>query len=393
MSSAPSLPRLRPRRLPRRLPQILALAGLSASVLTAVAAAQAADPAHTLVLKPAQVQSLGIRATPIQPSGDAGRVMLQGQVTLPPALMRVISVPVASLVEQVHVSKGDAVKPGQALVSLNAPQIVEWQREYQQALLQLKLAQQTAQRDEALLAEGIIAGSRAQASQAQLQIAQATVRERGQLLQMAGVKPHGGLSGRVTLSAPARGTVVDMMAQPGQRLDAGAPVLKFAGEGALAIDLQASADVARRLRKGDVVRISGCAMPAKLVSINTELDPGSQTLALRAQWPQANDCALPQQRVQAEVALSTGSTDQAASWLVPATAVLRHDGQDIVFVQRGTRYQVVAVKVVSQRSASGQQAALTQISAIAPAQFKADDLVVNQGTVALKGVLQGLGAE
>lgn len=379
---------------PRLLLQALVLAGMSAYMLPSDAAPGAADTSHTLTLKPAQVQSLGIRAAQIQPAGDAGRVVLQGQVTLPPALLRVISVPVAALVEQVHASKGDAVKPGQALVSLNAPQIVEWQREYQQAMLQLKLAQQTAQRDEALLAEGIIAGSRAQASQAQLQIAQATVRERGQLLQMAGVKPHGGLSGRVTLSAPGRGTVIDMLVQPGQRVDAGAPVLKFASDGALAIDLQASAAVARRLRKGDLVRISGCAMPATLVSINTELDPGSQTLALRAQWPQANDCALPQQRVQAEVALSPNNNDkQAASWLVPSTAVLRHDGQDIVFVQRGTSYQAVPVRVVSQQAASAPQAAQTQISPIAPAQFKADDLVVNQGTVALKGVLQGLGAQ
>lgn len=378
---------------PRLLLQALVLAGMSSYMYPSDAAPGAADTGHTLTLKPAQVQSLGIRATQIQPAGDAGRVVLQGQVTLPPALLRVISVPVAALVEQVHASKGDAVKPGQALVSLNAPQIVEWQREYQQAMLQLKLAQQTAQRDETLLAEGIIAGSRAQASQSQLQIAQATVRERGQLLQMAGVKPHGGLSGRVTLSAPGRGTVIDMLVQPGQRVDAGAPVLKFASEGALAIDLQASAAVARRLRKGDLVRISGCAMPATLVSINTELDPGSQTLALRAQWPQANDCALPQQRVQAEVALSPSTATQAASWLVPSTAVLRHDGQDIVFVQRGTSYQAVPVRVVSQQAASAPQAAQTQISPIAPAQFKADDLVVNQGTVALKGVLQGLGAQ
>lgn len=377
---------------PRLLLQALVLAGMS-SYMYPSDAASTADTSHVLDLKPAQVQSLGIRATRVLPAGDAGRVTLQGQVTLPPALMRVISVPVAALVEQVHASKGDAVKPGQALVSLNAPQIVEWQREYQQATLHLKLAQQTARRDEALLADGIIAGARAQASQAQLQIAQATVRERGQLLQMAGVKPHGGLSGNVTLSAPGRGTVIDMLVQPGQRVDAGAPVLKFASEGALAIDLQAPAAVAHRLRKGDLVRISGCAMPATLVSINTELDPGSQTLALRAKWPQANDCALPQQRVQAEVALSPDNTNQATSWLVPATAVLRHDGQDIVFVQRGTRYQAVAVGVVSQQAASGAQAAQTHITPIAPAQFKTDELVVSQGTVALKGVLQGLGAQ
>ncbi len=378
---------------PRLLLQALMLAGMTAYMAPSDAAPQALDASHSVTLKPAQVQSLGIRTARVTAAGDAGRVMLQGQVVLPPALLRVVSVPVAALVEQVHASKGDAVKPGQVLVSLNAPQIVEWQREYQQAQLQLKLAQQTAQRDDALLAEGIIAGSRAQASQAQLQIAQATVRERGQLLQMAGVKPNGGLSGRLALSAPGRGTVIDMLVQPGQHVDAGTAVLKFASEGALAMDLQAPADVARRLRKGDLVRINGCAMPARLVSINTEMDPGSQTQAVRAQWPQANDCALPQQRVQAEVALSADSSTPGATWLVPATAVLRHDGQDIVFVQRGAQYQAIAVRVVSQQSASGTQAAQTQISPIAPAQLKTDELVVTQGTVALKGVLQGLGAE
>lgn len=379
--------------IPRLLLQALVLAGMTSYMAPSDAAPQAVDASHRVALKPAQIQSLGIRTAPVVAAGDAGRVVLQGQVMLPPALLRVMSVPVAALVEQVHASKGDAVKPGQALVSLNAPQIVEWQREYQQAQLQLKLAQQTAQRDDALLTEGIIAGSRAQASQAQLQIAQATVRERGQLLQMAGVKPNGGLSGRLALSAPGRGTVIDMLVQPGQHVDAGAAILKFASEGALAIDLQAPTEVARRLRKGDLVRVNGCAMPAKIVSINTELDSGSQTQAVRAQWPQANDCALPQQRVQVEVALSPNAGNQAANWLVPATAVLRHDGQDIVFVQRGAAFQAVAVRVVSQQAASGNQTALTQISPIAPAQIKADELVVTQGTVALKGVLQGLGAE
>ncbi|TAK90851.1 MAG: HlyD family efflux transporter periplasmic adaptor subunit [Aquabacterium sp.] len=382
--------------VPRLLLQALALAALTSYIYPSDAATSNSDSAHNITLKPTQVQKLGIRSSQIQAAGDAGRVVLQGLVTLPPNLLRVVSAPVAALVEQVQISKGDAVKQGQTLVTLNAPQLVEWQREYQQAQLQLKLAQQTAQRDEALLAEGIIAGSRAQASQAQLQIAQATVRERGQMLQLAGVKPNGSLSGHAVMSAPQRGTVIDMLVQPGQRVEAGAPILKFASEGALSIDMQAAPDVARRLRKGDVVRISGCALPARIVNINTELDAGSQTLSLRAQWPQAQDCALPQQRVQAEVALTPrADAAQAGNWLVPATAVLRHDGQDIVFVQRGSSYQAVNVRVISQSAAGNGNGngSLTQISPVAPAQFKADDLIVNQGTVALKGVLQGLGAE
>lgn len=379
---------------PRLLLQAIALAAMTSYIYPADAAGALDERTHTLTLQAAQVQKLGIQSSQVLPASDAGRVTLQGRVTLPPKLLRVISAPVAALVEQVHVSKADAVTAGQPLVLLNAPELVAWQREYQQAQLQLKLASQAAQRDEALLAEGIIAGARAQASRAQLQIAQATARERGQLLQLAGVRPDERLSGHATLSAPGRGSVVDVLVQPGQRVDAGTPLLKFASAGALSIDLQAPADTARRLGKGDLVRVTGCAMPARIVSINTELDEGSQTLSLRAQWPQINDCALPQQRVQAEVALAPGGdAAQMGGWLVPSGAVLRHDGQDIVFVQRGTSFQAVAVQVVGQQAGAGKTGNLTQIRPIAPQHIKAEDKVVSQGTVALKGVLQGLGAQ
>lgn len=384
-----------PFRFPSRSPLnarmfAVLILGLSPAALFA----QPVEQTHVITLNSKQVKSLDIKTQPVAAATDMGRAILQGKVAYPAALIRVISTPVAALVEQVLVAKGDDVKNGQSLVTLNAPQIVEWQREYRQAALQLKLAQQTADRDQALLAEGLIPAARAQASNAQLQLAQATERERAQLLRTAGVKPNNQLSGRAMLSAPGHGTVVDMLVQPGQRIDIGMPVLKFATEGALAIELQAAPDVARKLTKGDLVRIQGCDVPAKLVSINSELDPGSQTVSLRALWTQANDCALPQQRVQAEVIFSRQSRSNAsASFVVPSGSVLRHGGKDIVFVQRGNSFQATVVSVISQQAAQGQQAAQTQISPVMPTSIKAGDLVVTQGAVALKGAIQGMGAQ
>ncbi|MBO9513409.1 MAG: efflux RND transporter periplasmic adaptor subunit [Variovorax sp.] len=357
------------------------------------AQAAAASP-RTVTLKPQQRERLGIRTQAVQPAEDAGRVVLQGLVVLPPALVRVISAPVAAMVEQVRVARGDAVPAGAPLVTLDAPEVVAWQREYRQADLQLKLARQTAERDAALLAEGIIPASRAQASRNQLEIAQAAWRERGELLRMAGAGPQDGLSGRIALKAPGRGSVVEVMAEPGQRVDAGAPLVRFAGEGALAIELQAPAEVARRLRVGDAVRVPGCAEPARVSGINTQLEGGSQTVVLRALWPRPDPCALPGQRVQADVVLGARpGASGPPGWRVPSTAVLRHEGADVVFVQRPDGFAAQPVRIVSQQPAVGGLPATTQVDALPPGQIRPGDEVAVQGAIALKGMLQGLGTE
>lgn len=391
------MPHASPIRSSRPTPAEALRRALSAAALLGSTWSLAAPPA-VLPVQAEQIKRLGLQTAHAQPAGSAGRLLLQGQVVLPPPLLRVISAPLPALVEQTQVARGDTLKAGQALLTLNAPQLIERQRAYRQARLQVDLARQTAERDAALLREGIIPGARAQASQNQLALAEAALREQAQLLQLAGARPSRDLSGRLQLDAPAAGSVVEVLVQPGQQVEAGAPLLKFARTGALWIELQASAEAARRLRVGDVVQLPGCAMPARLASINAHIDAATQTQALRAQWPQANDCATPGQRVQAEVLPADApAADRAGSWLIPSAAVVRHAGRDIVFVQRPNGFVPVPVRVLGQVQDSGPSASggatLSQIAPQPPAQLAADDAVVVRGAVALKGMLQGLGGE
>lgn len=331
-----------------------------------------------LRVQPAQAQALGLRTAAPQPAGSAAPLVLQGQAVLPPQLLRVVSAPVAALIEQVLVAGGDPVAAGRPLLVLNAPQVVEWQREHRQASLQLQLAQQTAERDRALLAEGLIPGARAQASEHQLQIAQAALRERSQLLALAGTRPDAQLSGRLQPAAPAAGTVLEVQVQAGQRVEAGAPLLSFAVRGPLWLELQATPEAAQGLHVGDQVQVAGCAQPARIASIGAQVQDGSQTVTVRARWSVAQDCVLPQQRVQAQVSAPRAG----AAWLVPDSALVRLAGRDLVYVQRPGGFQPVPVKVLGTGAGAGQRQVQGTLAAT--------DQVVVQGTVALKGLAQGL---
>jgi biotin carboxyl carrier protein len=365
-----------------------------------LAPARVARAETDTVLSPVQIQKLDVKTAPPHAASGGGELSLPGLVMRSPDAMRVISAPLAGFVGRVHVMVGDPVRPRDTLITFNAPELLTWQREHQQAALQATLARQTAERDQALLAEGLIASARAQLSQQQWRMAEAGLRERAQLLSMVGARPGNVSAAGLPIVAPGAGSVVAVLAEPGQHVEAGAPLVRFASDAPLWLELQAPPDVARALTPGDAVHVADCPQAAEVSSVNTELDPATQNVTVRARWRAVQRCVWPSQRVQASVSVrSSGRAGQ--DWLVPAAAVIKLDGQDVVFVRRGNAFPVVPVQVIGPHAAPGAAtgaaagAAPTwrQIRAMTPQALSADSAIVVQGALALKGARQGLGAQ
>ena len=262
----------------------------------------AAEPAKTspaaashpaIAWTAAQVQAAGVTTQTVgsTTAGAAAGLVLQGTVELPPQATELLSTPVAGVVQQVLVGAGQRVKAGEPVARLLSPELVVWQRELLQAQAQARLAASKLARDEKLHAEGIIAGLRLQDSRTQNELAQLALRERRQTLQMAGASTtNETLQPGLTLRASAAGTVLEITATPGQRLDAGMPVAKVARNGQLAIALQATPEQAHSLRTGDLLAVQGCKTPARLTAIVPQVSAGNQAVQLRADFTSAEDC-------------------------------------------------------------------------------------------------------
>ncbi|EER58741.1 efflux transporter, RND family, MFP subunit [Acidovorax delafieldii 2AN] len=350
------------------------------------AASPAAPASHPAIAwTAAQVQAAGVTTQTVGSSGAgaAAGVVLQGTVELPPQATELLSTPVAGVVQQVLVGAGQKVKAGEPVARLLSPDLLAWQRDLLQAQAQARLAASKLERDEKLHAEGIIAGLRLQETRTQNELAQVALRERRQALQMAGASTTGNtLQPGLTLRAAAAGTVLEVTATPGQRLDAGMPVAKLARGGQWAIALQATPSQAQSLRVGDLLTVQGCKAPARLAAIVPQVSPGNQAVQMRADFTAAEDCLRAQQFVQVTVAARTATAAPAANQVtVPAQAVVRHDGHAYVFVK--TPQGFVPTAVVLGDDAAGQ--------ALVRSGVKAGDVIAVQGLAALKGAWQGMG--
>jgi len=317
-------------------------------------------------------------------------MLLQGTVVLPAQQSDVVSMPVAGVVQAVLVAPMQTVRAGQPVARIMSPELAQWLREWLMADTQARLAQGKAQRDEQMFADGIVSEHRRNESRAQYEMASVAARERRQALRLAGVgeatlaqaSKTAGLSPQLTLVAPVAGTVLEQMATPGQRLEAGSLVAHIARAGSLAIELQASREQAQALRVGDTLQVDGCKAPARITALSPQLSSATQGVQLRAELTGREDCLRINQFVQLRWQGSAAAS-AAGVLSVPAAAVVQQGGRHYVFVRQPQGFRAA---VVTTGPGGGSDVVITS-------GLKAGDEVAVKGVAAIKGAWLGLGAE
>lgn len=356
---------------------------LLAFALLAAAPARA-EPPPLIAWGAAQIKAAGVVTQRIQ-SGAApgGDLLLQGTVVLPPQAADIVSAPVAGVIQSIQVQRAQAVRRGQPIALLMSHQLVEWQHEWVQAQAQARLAESRLRRDEQLFAEGIIPEARLTETRAQHELAQVMLAERRETLQLAGHDPAAGtgrkFSPSLVLKAPADASVMELLAVPGQRVEAGTPVAQLARAGRLSLELQASAEQARALRAGDTLAVDGCQTPARVSSIAPQLS-STQAVMVLAEVTGKENCLRVNQYVQAR---RVRAAQPQATLSVPAQAVVRQAGQAYVFVREAGGFRPTPITL-----APGGDAWQTVRQGL-----KDGAEIAVQGTAALKGAWLGLGAE
>ncbi len=333
-----------------------------------------------MLLHPSQIKALGIETLVIGTAMDGRPTRLPARVVVPTDQIRLVSTPVAGLVERLMVATGTQVKSGEVVAHISSPEALTLQRDAMEAATQSMLLHQNLKRDVELFAEGLIPESRLQATRAAASQAAAHASESQQHLAMAGLIGKGG--GPLVLTAPIDGVVLATEATLGQRVEAAAIIYRIAQLSPLWLEIQAPTEIFVGLQEGTPVRLANTDIAGQVIAIGPSIDATSQTRLLRALIQKGSEHLTPGQSVEAEITPAATKHQR-----LPAAAVIRQGGQTYAFVQvasddLGASFEARSVHVLGQ---SGEGVLVEGL--------QKGERVVLKGVSGLKAMMAGNGGE
>jgi multidrug efflux pump subunit AcrA (membrane-fusion protein) len=186
------------------------------------------------------------------------------------------------------------------------------------------------------------------------------------------------MSGTIEITAPVNGVALELMAVPGQRVEAAMPLVKLAQIVPLWLEIQAPIAQIFGLKAGSVVSVPAYQASGKVVQIGRSVEEGSQTVTVRAEISHGAENLRPGQFVEAVLAVDGDDKH----WHVPNSALVRQRELAYVFVQTATGFIARPVKLGGE----------TAGNSVVIAEFKGDERIAVSGTVSLKAMWQGLAA-
>lgn len=252
---------------------------------------------------------------------------------------------VTGRVTQVMAEVGDRVKAGQPLARLASPELTNAQLAYLRAVSSSKLAERSVERAQQLVLADVIGGAELQRREVELSISRAELRAAADQLKLIGLsqtaierlREDGALASEVAITATRAGVVVERKVSQGQVAQPGDPLFTIADlsnvwvVGALP-EKDANSVQLNQQVEVEVAALGQTRLKGKIVFISDTVHPDTRTVAIRTAVDNPGFALKPQ--MLATLHLNGSFINQLA---VPASAVVRENNREYVFVQLGPR--------------------------------------------------------
>ncbi len=310
------------------------------------AAAVPTDP--TLVT----VQPDFIQRLKITPAGEGETIetlRVPARIEVDEQRVARIGAAVTGRVTQIHATLGQRVERGEALATLHSTELSAAQLAYLKALSQAELQRRAVDRAMLLFAADVIGAAELQKRESELAQAQAELQaSHGQLgvlgmteSAMAKLATTRTVHSLSSITATLDGIVIERKVTPGQVVQPADALFTVADLSHVWLVAEVPEQQAALVKKGEAAQaeipaLNGKRIEGRLIYVADTVNPDRRTVTVRM------DVENPERTLKPEMLASMliqGAPQRRL--LVPATAVVREDNKDHVFVQLdGTRFQL-----------------------------------------------------
>jgi multidrug efflux pump subunit AcrA (membrane-fusion protein) len=355
--------------IPRKFLTVLALSGIPLL------------RSQPLDLKPADIERLGIVFAPARPAEGASGPRFPATVISSPEAASILTAPHAGVIETWRVAPGATIRAGDELATLRSQDILHLQQEWMAAASAREGARFELDKDERLLAGGLISAQRLNQTRRAHEQAVFAEQAAAEPLRRVGftderlqaMRSRGEGLGRYFLLATADGVVTRRMGAAGDFVDANMPLIRLRADGTTWISMQVPARSAAALHAGQILKVSQSGERLVLRQKDFSVEGGSQTIGILAEFS-GGTAYLPGQIIPVELPPPPGGI------LVAGTAVVHSGDETTVFVRTGAGIESRTLPLVPMGS-----------DYLAQSGLAAGEEVVVRGAAVLKGIKAGLG--
>lgn len=297
------------------------------------AAEQQGDAKKPLTL--AELERMGVKTAAVQVATGVPLGTMPATVSLPPEARVAVTASFPGAIRQVFVIPGQTVTRGQPLATMVSRDALQVGSNLTRANAQLEYSRANTARLQQLAREGVIAGARVLEAQAAVRQVEADASENARILSLSGA----GGGGLITLRAPISGRVSTVAVQTGGPVDSSVAPFVIDASNAYQLDIQVPERLAGLVKPGMTVTLPGNTR-GRVLSIGSAIDPETRSVLVKASIGAAPGL-IAGKSVMASILADAGNNAIA----VPASAVTRLDGADVVFIRtaKGFEKRVVAV--------------------------------------------------
>ncbi|MFN4342097.1 MAG: efflux RND transporter periplasmic adaptor subunit [Azonexus sp.] len=318
---------------------------------TEVGAQQVQDP---MVVAPspdllAQLTLDEVRSRPL-----VENLRVAGQIDFDEQRLARIGATITGRVTEIDAWLGQEVRKGDVLARLNSSELSEQQLAYLKARAQLELNRRNAERARALFDADVIGAAELQRRESEYKISQAETRAAADQLQLLGVSPAAierlGRQGEVNSVTPVvatmSGVVVERKLAQGQVVQPADSLFVVADLSRLWAVAQVPEQQVGLVKVGQTVNIEVPALgneklTGKLIFVGQTIDPETRTVLVRTELDNRDGRLKP-----AMLATMLIEARPVESVVVPASAVVRQNDEDHVFVAEGNgTFRLVRVRL------------------------------------------------